>query len=40
MTQLEDAVPLRECLIPADWLDGIGVERGVSFVREHLVSWN
>ena len=28
------------CLVPADWLDGIGVERGIGFVRERLVSWN
>ena len=38
--QLSYAIPLRLCLVPADWLDGIGVERGVAFVREHLLSWN
>ena len=32
--------PLRSCLVPGDWLDGIGVERGVAFVRECLVSWS
>jgi hypothetical protein len=31
---------LRAYLVPEDWLDGIGVERGVAFIRERLVSWN
>jgi alpha-D-ribose 1-methylphosphonate 5-triphosphate synthase subunit PhnG len=28
----------RRCLVPADWLDGIGVARGIAFVRERLGS--
>ena len=33
-------VPPRGCLVPEDWLDGIGVDRGVSYVRERLASWS
>lgn len=28
------------CLVPGDWLNGIGVDRGVCYVRERLASWN
>src|SRR5262249_9877211 len=28
------------CLVPGDWLDGIGVDRGVSYIRERLASWS
>jgi hypothetical protein len=34
------ASTLRSCLVPGDWLNGIGVERGVCHVRERLASWN
>jgi hypothetical protein len=27
-------------LVPGDWLDGIGVDRGISFIRERLGSWS
>ena len=32
--------PRRKCLVPGDWLDGIGVDRGIACVRERLASWN
>jgi hypothetical protein len=28
------------CLVAGDWLDGIGVDRGISFIRERLASWS
>src|SRR3546814_7416048 len=28
--------PPRRCCVPEDWLDGIGVDRGISYVRERL----
>jgi hypothetical protein len=31
---------LRSCLIPQDWVDGIGVNQGISYLRERLGSWN
>ena len=30
---------LRTCLVPGDWVDGIGVERGVRYIEERLQSW-
>lgn len=35
-----DPCPLRACLVPDDWVDGIGVERGIHHVRERLGSWS
>ena len=31
--------PPRKCSVPGDWLDGIGVCRGIALVRERLASW-
>jgi hypothetical protein len=31
---------LRKCLVPGDWMDGIGVEGGVRYIEERLRSWN
>jgi hypothetical protein len=33
------SLPPPSCLISGDWLDGIGVDRGISYVRERL-AWN
>jgi hypothetical protein len=32
--------PPRTCLVPGDWLDGIGVDRGIAYLRERLASWS
>src|SRR4051812_37618398 len=31
---------LRPCLVPGDWVDGIGVEQGIAYLGERLASWN
>src|SRR3954453_5872306 len=30
----------RTCLVPGDWVDGIGVEQGIAYLGERLASWN
>src|SRR3954463_5192083 len=30
----------RRCLVPGDWVDGIGVEQGIAYLGERLASWN
>jgi hypothetical protein len=31
--------PPPTCLVPGDWMDGIGVERGIRYIEERLRSW-
>jgi hypothetical protein len=34
------SLPPRRCLVPEDWLNGIGVDRGIAYAKERLASWS